>query len=166
MQAAALPACEGRPEEGTDTQTRVSPACSRRGPPGRARNSLTASNEWSRVPQQTADFGETEMAESGRFWLGSVSSTVPEYPLSGGQSHPHSRHPSARFRLQFHDGPSQWNLERALYFLAVTQRKRSRLRAFHQASPALKRIPNCPLRRAYGDGGGWHPRATDNSGLW
>ena len=41
-------------------------------------------------PPKTACFGNTESALERRFRLGSVSSTVPEWPLSGGRCHPYS----------------------------------------------------------------------------
>ena len=46
------------------------------------------------VPQITADCGNKESASLRRFRLGSVSSTVPESPLGGGQPHPYSQRPS------------------------------------------------------------------------
>ena len=42
-------------------------------------------------PQKSADSGNEESASGGRFQLRSVFSTVPHWPLSGGQSHPYSR---------------------------------------------------------------------------
>ena len=45
-----------------------------------------------RAPQKTADLDDKELASGGRFQLGSVTSTVPELPLSSEQRHPYCCH--------------------------------------------------------------------------